>query len=82
MRPPFPGMDPWLEHPDLWPDVHNSLIMSIRDALAPLVIPRYFVGVESRTTVLTGRRSIRSIDRMSRSVPTHRGRGVARPAWP
>jgi hypothetical protein len=54
MRPPFPGMDPWLEHPDRWPDVHNSLITAIRDALAPLVLPRYFVRVESRTTVLTG----------------------------
>jgi hypothetical protein len=54
MRPAFPGMDPWLEHPDLWPDVHNSLITAMRDTLAPLVRPRYFVGVESRTTVLTG----------------------------
>ena len=26
MRPQFPGMDPWLERPDLWPDVHNGLI--------------------------------------------------------
>jgi hypothetical protein len=47
-------MDPWLEHPDFWPDVHNSLIVSIRDTLTPLVIPRYFVRVESRMTVLTG----------------------------
>ncbi len=34
MRPQFPGMDPWLEHPDLWPDVHNSLITAIRDELS------------------------------------------------
>jgi Protein of unknown function (DUF4058) len=54
MRPQFPGMDPWLEHPDLWPDVHNSLITAMRDALAPLLRPRYFVGVDSRMTVLTG----------------------------
>lgn len=54
MRPPFPGMDPWLEDVELWPDVHNSLIVSIRDVLSPAVRPRYFVGVESRTTVLTG----------------------------
>jgi hypothetical protein len=46
-------MDPWLEHPATWPDVHNSLIAAIRDALAPLVQPRYFVGVESRTTLLS-----------------------------
>lgn len=54
MRPPFPGMDPWLEDPELWPDVHNSLIVSIRDELAPSVRPRYFVGVESRMTLLSG----------------------------
>jgi hypothetical protein len=54
MRPQFPGMDPWLEHPDLWPDVHNSLITAIRDELMPRVLPRYVVRVESRTTVLTG----------------------------
>ncbi|MGO9918206.1 MAG: DUF4058 family protein [Isosphaeraceae bacterium] len=54
MRPPFPGMDPWLEHPDLWPDVHNSLITAIRDSLNPQVVPRFVVRVESRTTVLTG----------------------------
>ena len=29
MRPPFPGMDPWLEHPAIWPDVHNRLITAI-----------------------------------------------------
>jgi Protein of unknown function (DUF4058) len=23
MKSPFPGMDPYLEHPSLWPDVHN-----------------------------------------------------------
>jgi hypothetical protein len=48
MRPPFPGMDPWLEHPALWPDVHNSLITAIRDELVPKVAPRYFVGMEQR----------------------------------
>jgi hypothetical protein len=47
-------MDPWLEDPELWPDVHNSLITSIRDALTPLVVPRYIARVESRLTVLTG----------------------------
>ena len=54
MRPQFPGMDPWLEQATLWPDVHSSLITSIRDTLAPVLAPRYFVGVETRTTVLSG----------------------------
>lgn len=48
MSSPFPGMDPYLEHPSLWPDIHNSLITAIRDALSPQVAPRYFVGVERR----------------------------------
>jgi len=52
MRPPFPGMDPYLEHPALWPDVHNSLCTAIRDAIVPLVAPRYYVAVERRTYVL------------------------------
>jgi hypothetical protein len=29
--------------------VHNSLIAAIRDALAPLVAPRYYIGLEQRT---------------------------------
>lgn len=52
MRPPFPGMDPYLEHPALWPDVHNSLIAATRDAIAPLVAPRYYVGLERRAYLL------------------------------
>lgn len=53
MDSPFPGMDPYLEHPALWPDVHNSLIAAIRDALVPLVAPRYYVALERRTYLLT-----------------------------
>lgn len=44
-------MDPYLEHPDPWPDVHNSLIAAMRDALAPQVRPRYRVVLEERTYV-------------------------------
>jgi Protein of unknown function (DUF4058) len=54
MRPPFPGMDPWLEDPEIWPNVHNSLVISIRDVLLAQLRPRYFVDVESRMTVLSG----------------------------
>ena len=44
MRPPFPGMDPWLENPALWPDVHSRLITSIADELAPLLDSAVFRG--------------------------------------
>ncbi len=49
MPTPFPGMDPYLEQPDLWPDVHNRLITHLADSLGPMVRPRYYVSVEERT---------------------------------
>ncbi len=52
MLSPFPGMDPYLEHPSLWPDVHNSLIAAIRDDLASRLAPRYYVGLERRAYLL------------------------------
>jgi hypothetical protein len=45
-------MDPYLEHPSLWPDVHNSLIAAIRDDLAYRLAPRYYVGLERRAYLL------------------------------
>ncbi len=29
MPSPFPGMDPYLEPPHLWPDVHHALISAV-----------------------------------------------------
>lgn len=52
MRSPFPGMDPYLEHPSLWPDWHNSLIISIANSLTPLITPRYYTALERRTNLL------------------------------
>lgn len=49
MPSPFPGVDPYLEHPDLWPDVHHRLIVAIADTLAPILRPRYRVLVDKRT---------------------------------
>jgi hypothetical protein len=45
---PFPGMDPYLEQTGLWPNVHASLIVALRDDLAPRLRPRYYVAVEER----------------------------------
>lgn len=42
-------MNPWLEQPALWPNVHHSLITALRDALAPLLRPRYFAAIEFQT---------------------------------
>lgn len=42
-------MDPYLEHPDLCPDVHNGLIAALRDDLSPTLRPRYYIALEERT---------------------------------
>ena len=41
-------MDPYLEHPALWPDVHNRLIAELGNTLGPLLRPRYFIRLEER----------------------------------
>jgi hypothetical protein len=41
MELPFPGMDPYLERPSLWPDVHNSLIYALREQIQRQLSPRY-----------------------------------------
>jgi hypothetical protein len=72
----FPGMDPYLEHPALWPDVHNSLLAAIRDSVAPDVAPRYYVALERRTYVLKpddlvfiGRPDVAVVQRREEAAP-------------
>ena len=84
MRCPFPGMDPYLEHPALWPDVHNSLIAAIRDEVSPRVVPRYYVSLESRAymatpddVVLVGRPDVALIPRSPFHVGEPADAGVA-----
>lgn len=48
IRSPFPGMDPYLESPQLWPDVHNRLIAMMANTLTPQVRPGYYVAIEER----------------------------------
>jgi hypothetical protein len=45
MPSPFPGMDPYLEAPEFWSEVHSRLIVGTADALAPMLRPKYRVAV-------------------------------------
>ena len=49
MSSPFPGMDPYLEDPRYWAEFHSRLIVAIADELAPSLLPKYYIGVETRT---------------------------------
>ena len=48
---PFPGMNPYLEGRGLWPGVHTSVIVGLRNFLAPRLRPEYSVGIEERVQI-------------------------------
>ena len=41
MPSPFPGMDPYLEQPEFWPEFHNNLAAEIQGYLNQRIRPRY-----------------------------------------
>ena len=51
MNYPFPGTDPFLEHPVLWGSVHARLIVSIADQLQPKLDPSYITSIEERVFI-------------------------------
>ena len=51
METPFPGMDPYLEHPALWPSLHTRLIVALANQLRPQIRPRYVASVEDRVFI-------------------------------
>jgi hypothetical protein len=46
MPSPFPGMDPYLEAPGLWPDFHGAMLSAIRAALSRMLPPGYLARVD------------------------------------
>ncbi len=48
MPSPFPGMNPYLESPELWTEVHHRLISAIAAAIESTLPPNYRVAIEKR----------------------------------
>jgi hypothetical protein len=51
MRSPFPGMDPYIEAPDIWPDFHDALAAEIRRQLNLTLPAPYYARLEMRPEV-------------------------------
>ncbi len=51
MPSPFPGMDPYLEASDIWPDFHDALASEIRTTLNHELPAPYYARLESRPEV-------------------------------
>ncbi len=73
----FPGMDPYLEHPQIWPGVHSRLVVYFADQLQPLLRPRYVAAVEERVFVEGPDRQIIPDVWLRRTGQPERGPSVA-----
>lgn len=54
MPSPFPGMNPYLEHPEIWRGFHTRLMVAIADSLIPQLRPKYWVAIKERTYRTSG----------------------------
>jgi Protein of unknown function (DUF4058) len=85
MPSPFPGMDPYLEHPRRFHGFHNGLIIHLQEQLQPLLPHAYYAQTGQRVWLELTRRSVepdvnvmrkREAPRLSRSQG---GTAVAEP---
>lgn len=51
MPSPFPGMDPYLEDPDMFPSLHGNLVFAIQECLQPQLPEPYFAKTNERVWV-------------------------------
>ena len=51
MPSPFPGMDPYLEHPKLWPAFQHQLLACLYQMLLPGLVDRYRARIGTRSYV-------------------------------
>ena len=58
MPSPFPGMDPYLENPEIFPDFHDSAITYLREALQASLPAPYFAALGRRVWIEVSRRSV------------------------
>jgi hypothetical protein len=64
MPSPFPGMDPFLEAPDIWPDFHDRFAGQISTDLNRTLPPPYYARLEMRPEI-----GIIGLDHPRRIVP-------------
>ena len=77
MQCPFPGMDPYIERPAIFPDFHHSLITCIRGALQPLLKPKYVALTADRLYVVESERPIKPDVAVLRTPQEYPGGRVA-----
>lgn len=73
MPSPFPGMDPFLEHPAYFPGLHEKMAVYIAEQLQPRLPDPYFADLGERVWIETSSR------RIEPDVDVFRRRGARSP---
>jgi hypothetical protein len=58
MPSPFPGMDPYLEHPVIFPDFHDRFVTYLSESLQPLLPQPYYAAIGRRVWIEISERYI------------------------
>lgn len=58
MPSPFPGMDPYLEHPNLWMSVHEAFVTYAAEQLNAILPQRYVASINGRLYIAQPQRDI------------------------
>lgn len=77
MPSPFPGMDPFLERSEIWPDFHDRMITYICESLQPVLRPQYVALTQDRLFVVENHRPIRPDVSVFETQPTFASAGAA-----
>lgn len=80
MRSPFPGMDPYLEDPGVWPDFHQTFITYLREALMAALPGAYDVRLEDRICIVEWPEE--TIHRIVPDLSIEQRRSAPRPSGP
>jgi hypothetical protein len=81
MPSPFPGMDPYLEHPETFPGLHDDLISQMKGALQQRLPEPYYATSQGRVWIEMSHRYVEPDVDVLRpregSQPEHRSNGPA-----
>ena len=58
MPSPFPGMDPYLEHPEIFPDFHDRFVTYLSEAIQPSLPEPYYAAIGRRAWIEVSERYI------------------------
>ncbi|MGF1515853.1 MAG: DUF4058 family protein [Elainellaceae cyanobacterium] len=81
-KPPFPGMNPYLESPYRWPEIHHALISEMARTLNLQIVPKCRAAIEARVYIDTALVGIPNIYVHKRADANARSSAVAVSAKP